>query len=123
MPILEIEIVARPGESLSPGLAAEIADRAAEILDSRPGGTWARLRTLPAEAYAENGGGPPDGVYPVFVTVLKSRLPAQDELAHEAEALAAAIGQAANRPQENVHILYLPEGLGRVAFGGRLLGE
>jgi hypothetical protein len=121
MPILEIEIVTRPGEVLPPGIASEIADRAGEIFASTPGGTWVRLRALPDASYAENGGGPPLGVHPVFVTVLKSRLPDSDELEQEAARLAAAVARICGRPAENVHILYLPEGSGRVAFGGKII--
>jgi phenylpyruvate tautomerase PptA (4-oxalocrotonate tautomerase family) len=123
MPILEIEIVTRPGESLPRGLTAKIADEAAEILHSRPGGTWVRLRTLSSDSYAENGGGPPSGIHPIFVSVLKSRLPSKAELAREAQQLAQAIARISDRPPDNVHILYLPEGVGRIAFGGRLLDE
>jgi hypothetical protein len=60
-------------------------------------------------------------VHPVFVTVLKSRLPDSDELEQEAARLAAAVARICGRPAENVHILYLPEGSGRVAFGGKII--
>jgi hypothetical protein len=39
----------------------------------------------------------------------------------EASRLTEIIAQVCQRPQENVHIFYLPEGAGRVAFGGKLL--
>jgi phenylpyruvate tautomerase PptA (4-oxalocrotonate tautomerase family) len=121
MPILEIEIITHSGETLKPGLSEKIADLAGEIFGSKPGGTWVRLRTLSSEAYAENGGGPPAGVSPVFVSILKSDLPSTVQLEKEAALLTATIAQACDRPPENVHLLYLPAASGRVVFGGRLL--
>ena len=121
MPILDIEIVLCPDEALAPGLAAEIADRSGEVFGSPPGSTWVKLRAIPCDHYAENGGGPPGGVYPVFVSVLKARLPAPDALRAEVARLTAAVAEATGRPAENVHIVYLPEGAGRVAFGGEIV--
>jgi phenylpyruvate tautomerase PptA (4-oxalocrotonate tautomerase family) len=121
MPILEVTLVLKPGESLPPGLAPALADAAAAVFGSEPGGTWVQLTALPADHYSENGGGPPAGVIPVFVRVLKSRLPEPDALRAEAQRLAAAVAAVAGRPAENVHIIYEPPGAGRVAFGGRLV--
>jgi hypothetical protein len=120
MPILEVEVVTHPGETLPAGLASVIADQVGEIFGSNPGGTWVRLRTLAASAYAEDGGGPEPGIFPVFVSILKSRLPAPEAIEIEAGQLAQAIGSLCGRPSENVHILYLPEAAGRIAFGGKL---
>jgi len=121
MPILDVEIVLRPGESMRLGLAAEIADRCGEVFGSPPGSTWVKLRAIPCDHYAEDRGGPPDGVFPVFVSVLKARLPAPDALHVEVARLSAAVAEAAGRPVENVHIAYLPAGASRVAFGGELV--
>jgi phenylpyruvate tautomerase PptA (4-oxalocrotonate tautomerase family) len=121
VPIVDVEIVLLPGESVCSGLAAEIADRCAEVFGSPSGGTWVKLHTMPREHYAENGGGPPHEVFPVFVSVLKARLPAPDALRAEVARLATAIAEATGRPAENIHIVYLPEGAGRVAFGGELV--
>jgi hypothetical protein len=121
MPIVEVEIVLRAGEVLRTGLAAELADRAAAVFDAPTGTTWAKLRSLPAEQYAENDFSRPTEVYPVFVTVLKARLPNPAGLQREAAQLAEAFAQPCDRSIENVHIVYLPAGAGRVAFGGRLL--
>jgi len=119
MPILEIEIVLRPEEILAKDLAQVLAASSAEILRSQPRGTWVKLRTLDSKSYAENKADDDEPLYPVFVTVLKSKL---DEPALEAEAslLAKSVAGICNRPLENVHILYLPEAQGRIAFGGRL---
>jgi phenylpyruvate tautomerase PptA (4-oxalocrotonate tautomerase family) len=121
MPILEIEIVTRPGEALPAGLAAALANRTAQVLGAAPGSVWVKMRALPAQDYAENAGdGPAEAVFPVFVSVLKARLPAPEAIAAEAAALAAAVAHLCERSADEVHILYLPEGAGRMAFGGKL---
>ncbi len=120
MPILNVEIVTRPDETLPPDLAAQLADRTGEIFHSKPGGTWVKVTFIASQNYAENLS-PAGSLYPVFVSVLKAALPALQALQAEAAQLAAAVAQVCSRPQENVHILYLPEGTGRVAFGGSLL--
>jgi len=121
MPILEVEIVVPPAEALRGGMAAEIADRAGEVFGASPGTTWVKMRLLPWEAYAENGGGPPAGVYPVFVSVLKRKNPAPEQMQREVTLLTKAIAQICTCSEANVHILYLPEGAGRVAFGGQVV--
>lgn len=121
MPILEVELVTGPGEALPPDLAPRLAEAAAAAMSQPPGRTWVRLRMLPAGHYAEDGGGPPAGVRPVFVSVLKARRPAADALAEEAARLAAALAAVCGRPVENVHILYEEAAAGRIAFGGDLV--
>jgi phenylpyruvate tautomerase PptA (4-oxalocrotonate tautomerase family) len=123
MPILTIEIVLRPNESLRVGLAAELADRAGEIFGSDPGETWVKVTIIPVGQYSENGGLPPGGIYPVFVSVLKARSSPANALQAEVTRLTAAMAQACARPVENVHIFYQPEGRGRMAFGGRLVSR
>lgn len=121
MPILEIEIVA---SSLVPdlptGLAQSLADGAAAVFGGGQGTVWVKLHVLPPEHYAEDQG-KPEGVHPVFVTVLKARVPKGSALENEISGLTEVIAAILNRPQENVHILYQPDGAGRVAFGGRLV--
>ena len=121
MPILNVEIVTPPNEPLPPGLAAEIAECAGIVLETGPGRTWVRLHALSLDLYAENGGGPPEGVLPVFVTLLLARWPEPAELDRRVAALTAAVAKACGRPAENVHVLTLPEAVGRVAFGGKML--
>jgi len=116
MPVLEVEVVG--DEELGDDLAGAIAEAAGAIFGSQPGGTWVRLRGLPQPQYAENGGGPPQGVRPVFVSVLKGGMDEEDQRRAEAGRLAEAIGELCRRPADNVHILYLPPGAGRIFFGG-----
>jgi len=120
MPILNVEIVARPDEYLSPKLATELANRTGEIFGSAPGSTWVKVHLIARENYAENSSVSED-IYPVFMSVLKAKLPSPDSLQAEVSKLTAAIAQVCGRPQENVHIVYLPAGAGRVAFGGKVL--
>ncbi len=121
MPILEIEIVVRPGESLPDGLAPDLADRAGTIFGSSPGGTWVKVRALSRADYAENGGGPPPAVLPVFVSVVRARMPAPDALQAEVARLTTAVAGLCRRPEENVHVVYAPAAAGRQAFGGKLV--
>ena len=118
MPILDVEVVLRPGESLPRHLAADIADRVGEVLGTPPGRTWVKLHSLPPEHYAENGDAG-EGFYPVFVSILKNQLPASEAMPTEVAQLTDVIAQACARPAENVHLIYRPAGAGRVAFGGR----
>jgi phenylpyruvate tautomerase PptA (4-oxalocrotonate tautomerase family) len=123
MPVIDIEMVIYPGERLPAGLAQTLADSLGEVLASRASGTWVRLKEIAADHYAENGGLMEEGIQPVFVSVLKARLSAWPERQKEAWAIAAAVAQACGRPPENVHVLYLPEAAGRMAFGGNLIPE
>jgi len=120
MPILDVEIVTYPDENVRPDLAKELANQAGEIFHSPPGNTWVKIRFIASENYAENSNASSD-VFPVFVSVLKARVPSLEALQAEVTRLTVVIAQVCNRPQENVHILHLTEGAGRVAFGGKLL--
>lgn len=121
MPIVDVEVVGSDAAQPRRGAASALADAVGEVLGTPPGRTWVRLRTLGSEGYAENGGGPPAGVRPVFVTVLKATLPEPEAMAAECAQLAAAVGRVCARPTENVHVLYLPAAAGRIAFGGKLV--
>lgn len=123
MPILEVQIVLRPGEELPPNLASAIADAAAPVFGAPPGNTWVLVKTLPASAYAEDSSSPVEGISPVFVSVLKARRGTTEKLREEALRLTQAIAAACHRPPENVHIPYEPEGVGRISFGGQLVME
>lgn len=120
MPILDVLVV---GDILNSGgeLARQLADGAGEILKSGKHQTWIRLHVLPREGYAENGGGPEEGVHPVFVRVLKRYLPDREALKLEIQQLTRLVASACGRAEENVHIMYDAPAAGRVAFGGRLI--
>ena len=119
MPILSVEIVTRPDEQLRPELAAELANRTGEIFGSAPGTTWVKVILIPKENYAENDS-TSENIFPVFVSVLKAKLPTPKSMLAEVSKLTETIAQICDRPQENVHILYMPEAAGRIAFGGKL---
>ena len=120
MPLLEIEIIGQPKVSQN-GLANKLADAIALVLGSNTAQTWVRLRFLPSENYAENETGKPLGAKAVFVSVLKYELPAASVLKREARQLSIAVGKICGRSPKHVHIIYVPEGRGRIAFGGNLV--
>lgn len=121
MPILELEIVA--DDPLPDGLASRIADAAGCVFNALAGTTWVRLRTLSKSLYAENGSGTQMDFSPVFVSVLKYEWPPAKQMKIEAAKLASEIAGLCDRPVENVHILFIPEAKGRIAFGGKLLSD
>jgi phenylpyruvate tautomerase PptA (4-oxalocrotonate tautomerase family) len=121
MPILDVEIVVTVGGRLRKGLAAAIADAAADVFRSPKGGTWVRLHELPHEQYSENGAEPDPTVRPVFVRVLRSNMLQAAEMQTEVLALTSAVARACGRPPEDVHVVYDPPAEGRIAFGGKLL--
>jgi len=120
MPILDLEIVTSDStESLPPNLTQSLADAVAQVFGAPQGTVWVKARVIPASRYAENGG-VPEGVYPVFVTVLKSRVPEGSALMDEIARLTEVIANLLDRPKDNVHIFYQPDAAGRIAFGGKM---
>jgi len=120
MPIVDVEIVLRPNETFRQEIVAQLAAELGEVFHSPQRGTWVKVRGLPADHYAENSG-MLEGVYPVFLTIIKSEVPLPDEIQKEVEKITDAVAQICGRPSENVHVIYQPEGKGRVAFGGKLI--
>lgn len=121
MPIVTLQPVIAD-DSERPG-AAEIqalADRLGDLFGSDPGSTWIRVSCLPRSDYAENRVRLAVTTRPVFVEVLRRSLPDAAALDVEADRIAEAVAGALARPKENIHVIYLPPGEGRVAFGGRL---
>lgn len=120
MPIIDIEIVLKPDETIPKKMVPELADQLGEIFGSSKNGTWIKVHGISSIHYAENGG-KEEGVYPIFVSVLKSRLPNPEEMQKEVVAITSAVAQVCKRPSSLVHVIYLPEGKGRVAFGGKIV--
>jgi len=120
MPIVDIEIILKPDETISGTWASELADQLGAIFGSPKNGTWVKVWGIHDMHYSENGG-KEEGVYPVFVSVLKSRLPNPAEMQREVDAMIAAIAQICRRDPSLVHIIYQPAGRGRVAFGGKIV--
>jgi phenylpyruvate tautomerase PptA (4-oxalocrotonate tautomerase family) len=120
MPIIDVEIVLRANESIREELVSELVDELGEIFHSSPGETWIKVHPLSADQYAENGG-KPDGIHPIFVTVMKSKLPSIEEMQKEVARITGVIAQICGRPSDNVHVIYQPAGRGRVAFGGKIV--
>ena len=120
MPILAVDIIDRPGASLAPDLAQRLADEAGRALGAPPGTTWVLVDLIPSTRYAESGGRPGEHL-PIFVHVLKRALPEGHERAAEAAALSAAIAGVCGWPPDEVHVIYEPSALGRVAFGGAMV--
>ena len=120
MPILSIEIVQENHETIDSSWAQQIADAAGAVFGTEPGRTWVRLHRLDSTHYAEQGDNPQQTPRPVFVSVLQARTPELERKRVLASALARCIGEVCRRPTELVHILWLPEGMNRIAFGGTL---
>jgi phenylpyruvate tautomerase PptA (4-oxalocrotonate tautomerase family) len=120
MPIVDIEIMLRADESVDKEMVSDLAEELGDIFHTPQGETWIKVHPLSADQYAENGG-TPAGVYPVFVAVIKSILPSLEETQNEAAKITGAVAQICGRPSENVHVIYQPEGRGRVAFGGKIV--
>ena len=120
MPLVDVEIILKPQETIPEAIASELADRLGQIFGSPRNGTWVKVRGSAELYYAENGG-KEEGIYPVFVTVLKAELPDRKAMQMEVDTVIAAVGQICHRPPGLVHVIYQPEGKGRVAFGGQIV--
>jgi phenylpyruvate tautomerase PptA (4-oxalocrotonate tautomerase family) len=120
MPILDVTVALRPGESLAPHLARRVADAVAAVVGAPAGSVWVTITALPTQAYAENGVAAAATPRPAFVRILKSRLDEPAALAAEAAALVRALAPLLDRPADLVHLIYEPAASGRIAFGGSL---
>lgn len=124
MPIVNIQlVVAEDEERYAPAIVQGLADSLGEVFDADAGTTWIKMMYLDRRDYAENQARIPETVRPTFVEVLRRSLPEEDRRASEAQRIAAAVARVLSRPSENVHVIYLPAGAGRVAFGGNLVRE
>src|SRR5688572_3749402 len=115
MPILDIELVLQPDERLPANLASELADAIGRVFGSAAQQTWVKISTIPRDHYAENEAGSLASIAPVFVQVLKARLPAPEALAVEVATLTTAIAEICRRSADQIHIIYQPPAAGRVA--------
>ena len=117
MPILTVEIVHDSGATPTQDLAQRLADRAGEALGAALGTTWVLVNPVPSTRYAESGGG--GGEYrPVFVRVLRRAQPDEADWSDEVSAHTGAVAEVCGRARDQVHVIYEPPALGRVAFGG-----
>lgn len=123
MPVIDVILVVAPDERVDGECSSRIAQAASQCLGSRPGGTWVTFRTIGENNYAEDNGGPPDGVRPAFVRVLLFDTGDLQQRRIWARDLADALSPILKRPTENIHIFFEPPGRGRVAFGGQLREE
>lgn len=120
MPILGIEVVQSPDDSISDEAIQGIADSSSEIFGTKAGRTWVKLHRFNQTDYAENGR-PNNVLKPVFDSVLKAEPPMGEELKTEIMNLTKIVALAFGRPLENVHVSYAPAAKGRVSFGGKLV--
>ena len=116
MPILEIQFV---GDDRDSNIAQKLADAVGLVLHSSAGQTWVKVSWLASSQYAENLNESRD-LKPVFVSLLLRKLPDNEQKSQIAKDLCKTIAQVSGRQEENIHILFLPEGAGRMAFGGDL---
>jgi hypothetical protein len=98
-----------------------LADELGEYFQSGTAATWIRVDYIPFEQYAENQETLCDDARPTLVHVLKYKMPDQERLALEAKELARIVADLLRRHERDIHIIYEPDGKGRVAFGGLLV--
>lgn len=121
MPIVDIELVCESEADFGAVSARALADALGQVFGSTPGRTWVRLRQLGSAAYAENNLAITRSELPAFVTILHARPPEGAALVAELDAVTIAVARCLAREPERVHVQYAPAGVGRQAFGGRLV--
>lgn len=117
MPIVSVDIVT--AEPLAPTLVGDLANALAEVFGGPPSRTWVRLQAV--EHYAEGDNGPPDGIRPVFASILMADPPHGTDRADLAGEITTVVAETCERPKENVHVLFEAPAAGRIAFGGGLV--
>ncbi|MBU1050747.1 hypothetical protein KKG90_12065 [Candidatus Bipolaricaulota bacterium] len=118
MPILDLEVIVAQNEDIDPGWAQQIADVAGSVFGTPPGRTWVRMRAMQQSHDAENATSRSENLHPIFVTVPKAQNPPIELLRVEALKLTQEIACITERQSENIHVLYLPPAVNRMAFGG-----
>ena len=123
MPIVDVEVVTNTAdpEVIGKETLQLLADELGSLFGSDPGGTWARLRSIDQNAYAENRAAVGPDARPTFVNILRAELPERDALRREMTKVAEIVARTLDRPKENVHVLYAPGASGRIGFGGAIL--
>ena len=121
MPIVTVEVIAGADDAMAQDIAQSLADAIGRALESPPGQTWVRVRSVARHQYAENVASLDMAQLPVFVTVLKRQIPDRAKLEGEVAALTGAVAEVIGRPAACVHIEYAPAAAGRLAFGGVLV--
>lgn len=120
MPIVTIEAVAFDPDRISHDLVRRTADAIGQALGVAPGKVWVRLRALPKSSYAQSGVDAAQTPEPVFVQLLRSRLPGADQLEADLVAVTQAVAACLGKLEQDVHVEFMPHGLGRIALGGRV---
>lgn len=122
MPIVNVECLIENDTDRYDGDSVQaLADALGDLFESEPGTTWVKMFYLSRDDYAENRATLDPEDRPVMVEVLKRSLPDQQALSGEADQIASIVADVLSRPRDNVHVIYLREGAGRVAFGGKLI--
>lgn len=122
MAIVDIEVVIGEGDDacLKPEQTRSIADALGRVFETGPNRTWVKIRYLPSQQYAHNEA--PQGVValPVFVSILKNRPPAPDQMSGQVAAIARELAPIVGRPTTSIHVLYEASARGRLGIGGVL---
>ena len=121
MPIITVELVGESADVPERTLAQVLADSIGRALASPPGQTWVRLRWLARHDYAENDSSLSADQLPVFITIIKRKMPSPVELQAEVAAVTEAVAAAVGRASDQIHVEYAPPGAGRVSFGGKVV--
>lgn len=120
MPIIQIELVVEDDERpVKPATLQALADQLGLHFGTEQGGTWVSLGYTNRSNYCENGS-PDLTIRPAIVRILQYQRPPGDQLRAEAAELTGLIASQLNWPPENTHLIFEPDGQGRVAFGGLL---
>lgn len=56
MPLVDVEIVLKPQETIPDAMASELTDKLGQIFRSPRNGTWVKVHGIDEVSYAENGG-------------------------------------------------------------------
>lgn len=124
MPMANIQIVLKNNAAAYPdNITSQLADALGSFFNCSPGTTWVRLSYLTASHYAENQISQQDCPDPVFVELLLKNTAEQHHRALDARKIANIVAEILQRPENEIHIIFQPPGVGRVAFGGKLIPD